>query len=776
VTDRRRGVQVAAGAVALVLLAGVLTTLLGAPASAASATPGTPAAATPTGRVLVVSLPDTEWADFEQASTPNFDRLFAQSALGAMVTNGVDRPTSLVSGYVTMGAGARATGNGTTGNEGFGVDEDFGRDHAGVVFTTRTGIPAGDGLVYMAIVDTIDSNDSELYGAEPGLLGDQLAAAGISRAVIANGDGTDPSTPDTRSTPWRRAAVGALMTSAGKVPAGRVDAGLLREDASAPFGVRLDADRVERAFTDAWKPGSVVLVEGSDLVRADIQSKFASDEQAVKMRARALEDTDRILGRLLSHVDDHDMVIVMGPTPPQEHDALSVAAVRAPGFAPGLLRSTTTQHDGFVNLTDVAPTVLRYFGLDRPDAMEGRRMETSVAGGTLAEHREFFVHVNENGLFRDGLVGSSMSVVMVTALVLAGAALAVDRWARLRMRWTIGLLVFASLWLLGYLDATYLAGPLHFGRHGGAGAYWAFVVGVGLVIAAICMLATRRRPVLAALAGLGIVIALHLVDLVTGAHLEWNTVFGYSPTIGIRFVGQGNMTFSQLTAATVLFAGLLAWQVASRRGVRIAVGLLAVTLIVMGAPFWGNDFGGALAAAPGFVLLAWLLLGHELRWRTVWVLAGALIAAGVLVGALDLLRPSDQRTHVGKFFEKLVTDFGGATLVLRRKASENLSVLGHSLLLGALVALALLVVYLWWVRPRSLRALFAAIPTARVTAIALAVVAVLGFALNDSGITIPGMMAAVTEATVVILVARVLYRAATVEHHDEPELEPALDP
>ena len=119
-------------------------------------------------------------------------------------------------------------------------------------------------------------------------------------------------------------------------------------------------------------------------------------------------------------------------------------------------------------------------------------------------------------------------------------------------------------------DATYLAGPLHFGRDGATVGYWAFVVGVAAVIAAVCMLATRRRPVLAALAGLGTVIALHLVDLVTGAHLEWNTAFGYSPTIGIRFVGQGNMTFSQLTAATVLFAGLLAWQVPTKRGVRTA--------------------------------------------------------------------------------------------------------------------------------------------------------------------------------------------------------------
>ena len=115
--------------------------------------------------------------------------------------------------------------------------------------------------------------------------------------------------------------------------------------------------------------------------------------------------------------------------------------------------------------------------------------------------------------------------------------------------------------------------------------------------------------------------------------------------------------------------------------------LLAVTVVVMGAPFWGNDFGGALSAAPGFALLGWLLLGHRAAVRTVWVLVGVLVAAGVVVGLLDLLRPPDQRTHVGKFFQKVGTDFGGATLVIRRKAAENLSVLGHSVLLVASIAL-----------------------------------------------------------------------------------------
>jgi hypothetical protein len=498
----------------------------------------------------------------------------------------------------------------------------------------------------------------------------------------------------------------------------------------------------------------VVLVEGSDLVRADLASRFASDEQAVRIRAHALETTDRLVGRLLEHTDRSDMVMVLGPTPPSSRDALNVASVRAPGFAPGLLRSTTTQRDGFVNLTDVAPTVLTYFGLERPDDMEGRRMETGDAGGSLAARTEFLVNVNEDGLFRDSLIGASMGVVVGVVCGLTVLTAVADRWRR---RWLAGLLVFVALWLLGYLDATYLAGPLHFGRHGGLGAHWAFVIGVATLIALACMFATRRRPVDAVLVGLGTVVVLHLVDLVTGAHLEWNTVFGYSPTIGIRFVGQGNMTFAQLTAAAVLFAGLLAWRVPTRRGVRVAIALLAVTVVVMVVPFWGNDFGAAVSAAPGFALLGWLLLGRELRWRTVWMLVGVLVAAGVLVGLLDLLRPSDQRTHVGKFFEKAGTNFGSATLVLRRKASENLAVLPHSLLLGCIIAVALLLLYLWFVPPRSLHPLVERVSTARDTALALLVVAVLGFALNDSGITIPGMMAAVFESALVILLARVMF-------------------
>lgn len=751
---RRLVHRVAAFLLVAVVVGAVLAGLLGASPARAGATPSS--GSTRASRVLIISLPTVTWSDLQRVRTPNLDRIFAEGAVGNLVTNGVQRPAPLADGYLSLGAGARATAGGAGDNStglGFGVDEQFGRDRAGTVFRTRTGTPPGDGLVYMDIAAVTDTNDGELYGAKVGLLGDELAKAGISRAVIANGDGSDPSVPDTRVSPYRRAAVTALMTSQGKVPAGKVDRELLSPDPGAPFGLRLDDTAVADAFDSAWQRDAVVLVEGSDLVRADVSGRFASASQAEKLRDEALRRSDALVGRLLDRVDlTKDLVMVVAPEPHAGEDSLTVAAVAGPGFAPGLLRSTTTQTPGFVNITDVAPTVLRAYGLDRPDDMEGRRMESAPNGDSVATRAAQLADVNADGLFRDSLIGASMGVVLGVACGLGLFVVLLDRFPRLHF--LRGLVVFAAVWVLAFLDSVYLAGPLHFGRDGGRLAYWAFAVGVAFLLAIVFLLVARRHPVDAILVGLGSVVALHLLDLVTGAHLEWNTVFGYSPTIGIRFVGEGNMTFALLGAAATLFAGLLTWRVPTNRGRNLAIALLGVTVVVMGAPFWGNDFGGAVSAAPGFALLAWLLLGHRVRWRTVWVFAVVLVGAAIAVGLVDLLRPPDSRTHVGKFFEKAATDFGGATLVIRRKLHENLSVLTHSLLAICLLVAIALVCWLWFVRPRSLRVLVGRIGTATATLLGFVVVAVLGFALNDSGISIPGMMAAVFVATLAFLIAR----------------------
>ena len=152
------------------------------------------------------------------------------------------------------------------------------------------------------------------------------------------------------------------------MPDGAVGAELLEPDPHAPFGVRMDNDAAYRAFSRVWSNGGVVLVEGSDLLRADLYTEFLTDDEARVQKLAALHRTDELVGRMLADVDPaRDAVFVVSPASPRRGSGLAVPGIRAPGVAPELLRSATSRRDGFVYVVDVAPTILELLGL--PDAL-----------------------------------------------------------------------------------------------------------------------------------------------------------------------------------------------------------------------------------------------------------------------------------------------------------------------------------------------------------------------------------------------------------------------
>ena len=63
--------------------------------------------------------------------------------------------------------------------------------------------------------------------------------------------------------------------------------------------MRLDHDRVEADFTAQWRDRSVVLVEASDLVRADAYQAVTTPKRGLAVRRDALERADELAGRLL---------------------------------------------------------------------------------------------------------------------------------------------------------------------------------------------------------------------------------------------------------------------------------------------------------------------------------------------------------------------------------------------------------------------------------------------------------------------------------------------
>ena len=564
--------------------------------------------------------------------------------------------------------------------------------------------------------------------------------------MIANADGAVPDDPSAST--YHRDAATALIGSDGVVPGGSVGTDLLQADPNAPFGERLDPNKVLTAFSSAWRDHSVVLVEASDLARVDAYAHYVTGAQHDLQLQDALADTDALVGRLLANVDpSRDAVLVISPSHPAGSDSLGVVALERPGGESGYLRSATTRRTGFAAIVDIAPTVLNLLGISAPSSMQGQPMTTIHNNTSLADRRRV-LGAGERGrsLPRPARRYRADRVRDVRDHHRGGRRVAAwtDRHRRL--------LRIAALGLLAYPCATYLAAFLHFGTNGGIDRFWLVIVAASIVVVALCELVGRRTSLGPLLCALALIVGVHLVDAFTGLRLEFNTPFGYSPTIGIRLAGIGNQTFAQLAAAAVLLAGFIAAKTRWHR-TALAIGLLGVTLVALAAPFFGQNFGAALAATPAFVLFAWLVTEHRVGVRHVIALGVILVVAGLTVGFVDLLRPAKQRTHVGQFFSQVGNHgWSGFTMVIGRKISENLETFSNTGWLLLIVAGLALLALLAWGPTRSLGRLRDGPPAARATAASLATLMILGYAFKDSGIAVPAMMLGVTIAALAFVV------------------------
>jgi hypothetical protein len=757
--------RIAAAGVVAALAAPLLIAATSGSAGADTAKPAAP-------RLLVISLPGVTWQDIQDRvhELPNLTHLLDQSAIGGLTTRTIDRHTTLADGYVTLGAGTRSVGTELeTDGEGFDVGEPFADSTAAQVFERRTGRKVSRGLVNLGIAGIVDKNKQELFDAEIGALGDKLAGSDWSRAVIANGDGEDTEQPVGGY--YRRQAVSGLMGSDGEVPAGAVGPELLVPDAQAPFGLRYDNEAVLRAFRAVWKPHTVALVEASDLVREDAYRPLATSSQRARLLDQALRRTDELVGGLLREVDSRrDAVMVVGPVHPARKVQLTVAALRAPGVQPGLLRTGTTRRPGFVQIVDIAPTILDRIGLEAPDSMEGRPFEIRDEGGSAAQRRAGIADANAAATFRDEVVSVVAVVFVVIQIALVLGALV---WlARPGLRRLGTVLHLTGLAALGFITALLLAQLVPFQDFGQL-AYWGALAAASLGLALLYRFAGRRDALASLILALGVIVAVLVVDVLFGAPLQLSNPLGYSPLLAARFSGYGNIAYSALASAAVLLAGLLAHRIGGRRGVWTAIAVLAVVFVVDGAPMWGSDVGGILSILPAYAATAYLLLGLRIRLRTALLGLVAAVIALVAFGLFDLTRPSDKQTHLGRLFETTQTrGWSSFSTVIERKVYANLSVLlGSTWLLVVLAVLAFLA-YVYSRRRDRLQAIVAWVPELRASYVGFAVVATLGFAANDSGIAIPGMMLSVLNPTIVVLLVLASRRVPTSEPVP-PEAEPA---
>ena len=213
---------------------------------AGSAHPASAADVAPPAKVLIVMTPSLTW-DRTKQQLPTLWSFASRGAVASMSTRTAGERSDPAAGYLTVGSGRRAGSS----------------DPATAGAAVQRAIP-GDGSVIVAsnFSAQVDANDGLRYGAVPGSFGQALVGAGRVAVPVGNAGRT------TTDVDHRAVALSAVAGD-GTAPGGAVGGDLLVTDTAAPFGVRLDVERVVAETERSLAEADVVVLELSDLERAD---------------------------------------------------------------------------------------------------------------------------------------------------------------------------------------------------------------------------------------------------------------------------------------------------------------------------------------------------------------------------------------------------------------------------------------------------------------------------------------------------------------------------
>lgn len=673
-------------------------------------------------QVVLVVADRLERADLWEYPGPNLARLRREAASGLICTRFM--LSSLPeSAYVALGAGSWVQYEGSVRWRGGGDLEDA------AAFWVATGRPLPRGALYCRERERLS-----LYSnpeARPGALGEALRNAGKRTACIGNAD--LPRWP-------RRQLLALLMDTRGVVSMGDVGPGTLAVAPDAPGGVCVDVPATVAAFERVAKRADVVAIEFGDTSRLAACQDEMLPEAAAAARAAALARLDTLVGALRARIDPGQTTfILLSPAPPVAPSAteqvLTPLFIVGTGWGHGLLRSATTRRPGLVANADLPVTLAGLLGAGALPGATGAPLSVVPEPDPGAYLRWMDERTRRVARLRFR-VFRSWAVLIGPAVFLGPLLLglrAVRRrapaWAEAAVR---GVQICAlSLPAGALLVSGFAADTL--------GEYLLrLAVGVGVVAASAGSLGRvvpRVRPP-AWIAALTLCVLIG--DITQGSWRILGGMVSYALTEGARFYGIGNEMFGIALGLALVGMATLQPLLGPRAPAMTAL-LGAILTVTFGYSGLGANFGGGLTAAFTLAVAAGVMAG----WRGARLIAApalALVAAAAAIVCLDLLRPLEAMSHVGR--AALQAQVGGMpwlTALIARKAHMNEVLIGRTSA-TRLFFMALPVLLAVSQRPPTpvravaiqLRPLLLAGVTGSVAA----------FLLNDSGIIAGGLMLA----------------------------------
>ena len=719
----RRRLLAAATAVAVLaalVVAGLMTSSPGASA--------TPASKGLSGSIVVIGTGGLSWSDVSLEATPALWSLLRDGATAALTVRSVRANTCPVDGWLSLSAGERAGDvdavGGGAGRDGGGPDGAKQACQDLPEYMTAGKVPHWNDYLAAAAATKFD--------ASLGLLGDQVGSHGGCIQAVGPG-----------------AALGAARAT-----------GIV--DRYQPF----DESTLASALTAC--PATLIDV-GSIRDPADVDSQDAS--RPTTTRAQQVAAVDARVGAVIKAAPSGTDVLLASLSDAGVTERLRLIAGAGPYFGAGTLQSSSTRQPGLVQLSDVTATALDHLGIARPSRLGGAPLrfvpgngndQRSAAGrltGLLdLDEASYEVHSLVEPFFYSWALLQLALYLIATVLWRRGWGTAAQRRRLLvftRRATTVAATVPVSTFLANLIPWWRFSVPLL--------SVVASVAIFATIISLLALLGPWRQRLFGPLAVVSAsTVAVLAADVMTGSRLQLSSLLGLQPLVGGRFYGMGNVSFAVFATATLLLCIAVGNHLLTVRQPRMAAAAVAVigscAIIVDAAPSWGSDFGGPPALLPALALLVMAVLQIKVTWRRLLAVGGTTGLFAILLALFDWLRPSESRSHLGRFVQTAID--GGAWDIITRKLDQNMSLLfGNSVSLlipFALVALAYILARPMSRAARPLRRSFGRVQLLRPGLISVLVMWVIGFALNDSGTAIPALGIALAVPLVIVLALKTL--------------------
>jgi hypothetical protein len=488
-------------------------------------------------------------------------------------------------------------------------------------------------------------------------------------------------------------------------------------------------------------------------------------------RQATVAAADATLARVLAARPERSLMLIAGISDTDTSSRLHVAIAEGPGWESGWLTSAGTGRDGYLQLVDLAPTVLAALGRPSPDKLfagyaatvsDGRPADPAAA--MQGEH-----DADRRAIAQRGVAEIFFTVLAIVQLLLFAAAIPVLIRARrhagptgppLPPRRLVAAveagLIAAGLAIPAALVADVV--PWWSSEH----PAWMFGAATGaLMILATLVIRLSRRygntlfPMAAVAAAAVFVVA---ADLVTGARLQLNGVAGYSAVYGVRYSGVGSVGLGAFVAGLLLLAGCVAQKTTRQWRPLVMVIFGGIGVVMVGSPYLGADTVGAIAVTAGVCVAAAISTGGWLTFpRFAWAaLAGLVVTIGF--AAFDLRRPDLEQGTLGRFVTALANGTAGPAMQ-RAAAASGQALVDSPLTLLALIG-ALMLVFCQFSPWGGLYRLYGLHPAVRAGIVGTIVATLIAGVFGGTALGVAGTAAAVSVPVAVFAALRVLLHAA----------------